>query len=226
MEHRTRGRAAGAIVGTAAVCCAVMAAVDGVIQPGYAGKSAVKLGMFLLLPLLLSRWNREIQLKSLFRVQKGRFRTALLLGLGIYGLIVGGYVLLAQVIDFSAIVGALSEDVGVRRDNFLFVALYISLINSLLEEFFFRGFVFLNLRRLGSRGFAHGFSALLFAVYHVAMMLGWFELWVFLLALLGLALGGVLFNLLDEKQGTLYNSWLTHMFANFAINTVGFLLMK
>ena len=31
---------------------------------------------------------------------------------------------------------------GVNAGNFVFVALYISIVNSLLEEFFFRGFAF------------------------------------------------------------------------------------
>ena len=35
---------------------------------------------------------------------------------------------------------ALTAGTGVRRENFLWVALYISFVNSLLEEFFFRPF--------------------------------------------------------------------------------------
>lgn len=38
--------------------------------------------------------------------------------------------------------------------------------------------------------------------------------------------GGLIFNWLNEKLGCIYGSWLTHMFANFAINTIGFLLLK
>ena len=57
------------------------------------------------------------------------------------------------------------------------------------------------------------------------MMLGWFSPVLFLLALTGLAAGGMIFNFLNEKAETIYCSWLVHMFANFAINTIGFLLM-
>ncbi len=205
--------------------CVVMAIVDGVIQPGYAVKSAIKLVMFLLLPILVAMCDREIDLKSLFKLRKSGMVIALFLGLGIYALVVGGYFLLSQIIDFSGIVGSLSENVGVQKNNFVFVALYISFINSLLEEFFFRGFVFLNIKKHCGRSFAYGISAFSFSLYHVAMMIGWFELWVFGLVLIGLMIGGIIFNYLDEKQGTIYTSWLTHMFANFAINTVGFILM-
>ncbi len=205
--------------------CVVMAIVDGVIRPGYAVKSLIKIGMFLLIPVLVGRMDRQMDLRALFRFQKKGFFTALMLGIGIYALIVGGYFLFSLIIDFSPIVGALSENAGVGKGNFALVALYISFVNSLLEEFFFRGFVFLNLKKLGSRGCAYGISALAFAAYHVSMMIGWFPFWVFGLVMLGLVIGGVIFNFLDEKQGTIYSSWLTHMFANFAINTIGFLLM-
>lgn len=221
MKDRTTFR----IAAVAVISCVVMGLIDGVIQPGYGIKSAVKLVVFLLIPMLVGLKDRDISVKSLFRVQKKGFMTALFLGVGIYALIVGGYFALSRFIDFSGIVGALSENAGVQKGNFLFVALYISFINSLLEEFFFRGFVFLNLKKRCSRSFAYGFSALAFSLYHVAMMIGWFALWVFGLVLAGLLIGGVIFNYLDEKQETIYTSWLTHMCANFAINTVGFILM-
>ena len=111
------------------------------------------------------------------------------------------------------------------RGNFLFVSLYISFVNSLLEEFFFRGFLFVNLKGFSSRGFAYGFSAAAFSLYHTAMMLGWFHPVLLILVLGGLGIGGVLFNYLNEKHNTIYVSWLVHMFANFAINTIGFLLL-
>ena len=74
--------------------------------------------------------------------------------------------------------------------------------------------------------FACLFSALSFALYHTAMMLGWFSPPLFLLALAGLAAGGVLFDLLDAGSGTIFPSWAVHIFANLAINTVGFILFK
>lgn len=206
--------------------CAVMALVDSVIQPGYAVKSIIKLIMFLLIPVLIAKTDKSIHLKSLFRFQRQGIGQALVLGIGIFILILGGYFLLSTFMDFSGIVGALSENAGVGEGNFLFVALYISFINSLLEEFFFRGFLFINLKKQLSRYHAYLISSLAFSLYHVAMMIGWFQLWLFLLILLGLVIGGMIFNYLDETQETIYTSWFTHMFANFAINTIGFILMK
>lgn len=213
-----------AIIVAALLCCAVMTYVDGVLRPGYLVKSAIKLTLFLLVPLGLSLTDKNICLRRVLRFEKKGFGIALGLGAAIYTLIVGGFFLLRPFVDFSGIAGQLSQNAGVTRDNFLYVSLYISFINSLLEEFFFRGFLFLGLRKV-NRGFAYGFSAVLFSVYHVAMMLGWFQLWLFLLILAGLSVGGMIFNRLNEQQGTIYTSWLVHMFANFAINTVGFILL-
>ena len=57
------------------------------------------------------------------------------------------------------------------------------------------------------------------------MMTGWFSPWLFGLVLVGLTVGGIVFNLLNRWTGTIYCSWLVHMFANFAINTIGFILL-
>ena len=129
-----------------------------------------------------------------------------------------------DVFDFSGITSALTNNIGVNGDNFIFVSLYISFVNSLLEEFFFRGFSFLTLRRISSSKFAYIFSAAVFSLYHVAMMIGWFSAGVFIIILAGLFAGGLIFNYLNDKSGTIYPSWFVHMFANFAINTVGFIL--
>lgn len=213
------------MLAAAVLCCAAMAVVDGFIRPSYWAKSAVKAALFLGVPALLSLWEREIDLKGLFRPRKKGLLTALGLGLGVYAVILGGYFAFRGVFDFSQIAGNLSQNAGVHKENFLFVSLYISFVNSLLEELFFRGFLFLNLKHGTGRGAAYLVSSLLFSLYHVAMMVGWFGPLLFALILVGLVIGGGIFNFLNEKEQNIYPSWLVHMFANFAINTIGFILM-
>ena len=204
--------------------CAVMATVDGIFQANYMVKSAITLVLFLGAPILYGMREKTFSLKKLFVPEKKGLLISLLLGAVVYAVILGGYLLLKDVFDFSAITGTLTEGIGVNKENFVFVALYISFVNSLLEEFFFRGFAFLNLKNIASRKIAYIFSAFVFAAYHVAMMIGWFSLPLFALVLAGLFAGGLIFNFLNEQTGTIYSSWLFHMFANFAINTVGFIL--
>ena len=208
------------------ICCAAMALVDGVFRPGYAVKSVIKIAMFMLVPLIASRIDRGVMYLPLLCPKKKGLLPAIALGTGIYVVILGGYFLVSPFFDFSQIAGALTTNAGVTKENFLYVSLYISFANSFLEEFFFRGFIFTNLKQLSSKKLAYIFSATAFSLYHVAMMIGWFSPMLFLLVMVGLAAGGTIFNWLNEKLDTIYCSWLTHMFANFAINTIGFILLQ
>ena len=212
------------IVAIVLLACLCMGLVDALWQPAYFIKSLVKIGLFLLLPALYGLYDREFRVKSLFAPDKRGLGLALLLGGAVYGVVVGAYFLFRGIFDFSAVASSVTDAVGVSRDNFIPVAIYISFANSLLEEFFFRGFAFFTLKPLTGRKFAYGFSALAFAVYHTAMMLGWWDWWLFALALAGLFVGGLLFDFLNEKTQTILPSWMVHMFANFAINTVGCIL--
>ncbi len=206
------------------LACVVMGIIDAVIQPGYVVKSVIKILLFLLLPILYARLNKDSSIKSLFIPNPKGLFLSIGVGISIYIVVLGAYLLLKDVFDFSALTSSLNESTGVNKDNFIWVALYISFINSLLEEFFFRGFAFITLKQYATRKFAYVFSALLFALYHIAMMIGWFGLPVIILSLVGLFLGGIIFNKFDEKQENIYLSWLIHMFANFATNTIGFIL--
>jgi membrane protease YdiL (CAAX protease family) len=64
----------------------------------------------------------------------------------------------------------------------------------------------------------------MFAFYHAGMTAGWFNIAIFVLTLTGLFAAGAIFDFINEKSENIYASWLVHMFANFAINTVGFIL--
>ena len=61
-------------------------------------------------------------------------------------------------------------------------------------------------------------------IYHVGMTSGWFNPLIYALSMVGLAAGACIFNFLNKRCENIYPSWLVHMCANFAINTVGFIL--
>ena len=219
MKHKTFRSMVALIL----LCCAAVALVDGVIMPGYAVKSAAKLFLFGLVPLFYAR-GHGIPLGTLFRMEKHALRRTLLMALALFIFILGGYLLLQNALDLSAVTTALTENAGVSREIFPIVALYIPLVNALLEEFFFRGFAFLALSRFASAKFACIFSAVVFALYHVSILQGWFSPLLYALAMAGLAVGGLLFNWLDHRAGSILPSYLVHMAANLAINTIGLTL--
>ncbi len=213
-----------AIVTIISVCCAIMAVVDGIIQPDYAVKSAIKILVFLIAPVIYSLCDKELNLRKIFRWNKKGVGLTFGLAIAVYLIILGAYYVGKDIFDFSGITKSLTANIGVTGERFVWVALYISFVNSFLEEFFFRGFAFLTIKKLMSRKFAYIFSSFMFALYHVAMMIGWFSIGVYFITMAGLFVGGLLFNYLNEKNETIYNSWMVHMFANFAINTIGFIL--
>ena len=204
----------------------LMCFVDGIISPPYLYKSIIKIVLFLLIPLgyFLLYKDKAAYLKKLFVPKKKDFLLALLLGIGVFAVIMIAYFFLGDYIDLSGIKESLTTGIGVTADNFVYVAIYISFVNSLLEEFFFRGYAFLMLKEEKGRKFAYIFSAAMFALYHVGMTSGWFNILIYILSMAGLFIGGCIFNYLNEKCENIYPSWLVHMCANFGINTIGFIL--
>lgn len=200
--------------------------IDALIQPNYFVKIPIKILFFLALPMLFFIINKRDfdEFKKLFVFKKNGILKALLLGILVYLVIISGYFLLKSIIDFSNVTTSLTSGMGITAENFLYVSLYISLMNSFLEEFFFRGYGFITLKKYTSRRFAYIFSSVIFAIYHVGMLVDMFNIWTSLLLLVGLIIGGCIFNYLNEANDNIYPSWFVHMFANFAINTIGFIL--
>lgn len=205
------------------VCCGIMALIETVIEPAYAVKSAAKAAVFLLLPFLFSKAARITLFDHSFALDKKDIIKLLTLGALIYAVIMGGYGLTTGIFDYASLVRSLSADQKVDNNSFLWVALYISFGNSFLEEFLFRYISFLQLSKYTAKKTAYLFSSVVFAVYHIAMLAASFPLPLLLLVLIGLTAGGLIFDYVDEKSSSIYNSWIIHMFADFAIMTIWYL---
>jgi len=214
------------ITGSVVVFSIIVCLIDAVIMPSYFVKIPIKIVFFLALPMSFFLVNKDafVEFKSLFTFKKAGIIMAILLGIGVFIVILGGYFLTRNIIDFSNVTSNLTEGMGITADNFIYVASYISICNSFLEEFFFRGYAFITLKNYTTRKIAYMFSSSIFAIYHVGMLVGMFSFGPLLLLLTGLIIGGCIFNYLNELNGNIYPSWFVHMFANFAINTIGFIL--
>ncbi|HAX72744.1 MAG TPA: CPBP family intramembrane metalloprotease [Firmicutes bacterium] len=199
-----------------------MSLVEGVVQPTYFAKSFLKIVTFLGCIVAYYVINRD---RSLFDClsYKVSLKGAILLGIAMYLFIMVAYYGLQFLLDFDTIVDNLLAKENISKDNFIMVALYISVVNSFLEEVFFRGFAFLELKKYLNVKWASIISATCFAVYHTFIMGSWFSPFVFVLLMTSLIVGGLIFNYLDQK-GSIYPSWFVHMSANLAINTVGLIM--
>lgn len=220
---RTSGKEKTGMIIIIILCCAVMAFVETVVEPAYWVKSAVKAAVFLLLPLLTLKMLNVKVFDKKSALNKKDIIKLLSLGLAIYGAIIGVFFLTRNVFDYSALVNSQMADQKIDSGSFIWIALYISFGNSFLEEFLFRFIAFIKLSEYISKKFAYIFSSVLFAVYHIAFIGQSFPLPLLLLSLFGLAVGGFIFDLVDNKNGNIYYSWFIHMFADLAIMTIWYI---
>lgn len=204
--------------------CLVMAWVELVLMPGYWVKSMIKLGVFGLIPIAALYLLEKPTLKGLFALRPGHLKTPLVIGILTYGFILLAYLGLGPYFDLSRVTVNLERNLGINRDNFLLIALYIATVNAFLEEFYFRGIAYLGLRRHAGEKFSFFFSALLFSLYHIAIMKAWFTLPLFTLILVFLLLTGFFFNRMASREDSFTATWLIHFFANLGINTVALFL--
>lgn len=199
---------------------------DAFIKPNYFTKIPIKVIAFLAIPIsYFLIYKKEFnQFKRLFKHKKNDIKKALSIGIPIYILVVTAYYLTRNIIDYSNVAPNLTKSMGITKSNFLYVTLYISILNSFLEEFFFRGFAFLTLKKVSNRKTAYIVSAMFFSLYHAAMMVG-SSIVLIVLSLLGLFVGGLIFNFINEKYDNIYMSWIVHLCANIALNMIGYILM-
>ncbi len=104
------------------------------------------------------------------------------------------------------------------------MALFYSLFHSLLEEYYWRWFVFGRLRRWLRLGPALLLSSLAFTSHHVIVLAVYFpeQLWTMALPFsLGVGIGGAVWAWLYERSGSLYAPWLSHLLVDAAIMAVG-----
>jgi len=148
-------------------------------------------------------------------------KVSLILGTLILVLIVLVYGFIDHMVDQGGMIEEFESKYRISKSNILFYGLYLIFINSFLEEFFFRGFIFLSMKKEGKRLLAYVYSSLLFAVYHIANIQNWMALPIFILAMSGLFVGGLIFNYLDDKANTFINSWFVHICADISIVYIG-----
>jgi uncharacterized protein len=212
------------IIFASLIACSILYIVEQGIGVNYTVKTAVKVLMFIGIPLInikLIKKQRFIDALNLNSIRIRQFKTGIGAGVLFFFIVLIAYLITGSFIDLDNIALELQEKLKVTPMNFLFIGVYITIGNSFLEEFFFRGYIFLNLYNNGARKLAHFYSSLLFGVYHIAIFKTWFTLPITLLALLGLVIVSFLFNWMNTKSQNFINSWIAHALADAAIILIG-----
>lgn len=195
--------------------------IESILSLNYGLRSLIKSVLFIGTPLFLSFVNFKINIRGFLDYKKKPILKSLFLGFVIYTIIIVGFILIQSLLSFDTIKASLLSNVSVNKENFLYVAIYISLFNSWIEEFFFRGFGYFSLREHIGQKTSIILSSTLFALYHISIVSDWAHPILVGLSILGLFFVGIFFILLNESNQSIYSSWIVHMFANLAINTIG-----
>lgn len=129
-------KASGIIV-LVIICCVFMALIETIIEPAYIVKSALKVAVFLLLPLVYAKITHTKLLDEFFKIDKRGMMKLFVLGSFIYAVILGAYTLTKNFFDY-AFVGsvAFSGSKSQQRQLYWGGSLYFHFCNSFLEEFF------------------------------------------------------------------------------------------
>lgn len=197
---------------------------DQIFNMNYIAKVGIKLVLFSIFPAIYIIKTGDNVLKDSIknRDKKIRIKLSTVLGIVIFLAIISTYLILKNYIDIGTLVNEFENKYKINKSNIIYYGVYLAFINSLLEEFFFRGFIFLNLKKLELKKTAYILSSMAFFLYHIANFKNWFSIGLFIFVSVGLFVGGCIFNYLDDKQNTFFNSWFVHICADLAIILIGF----
>jgi membrane protease YdiL (CAAX protease family) len=180
-------------------------------------------------PLLYVHWSAPGELQ-LSRPRRGGIGLGvglgLVIGLGICGLY---FLALRDAPIFGATPAKLAALLANMHSNtpavFFAMAVFISVLHSFLEEYYWRWFVFGRLQRHLPLASALVISSLAFMAHHVLVLAYYFpdHFWLAVVPFsLCVAVGGGLWAWLYHRYGSLYPPWVSHLCADAAIMVVGY----
>lgn len=195
------------------------------VQTAYSGGKAVQFALPILCVLAWERrWPRPTA--PTVRGLAYGIGSGVLIGAGILGLyfaVLRGSSLLRGV---PGQITAKLEGFGLASPGgYLLLAVFLSLVHSLLEEYYWRWFVFGWLRRLVVLPTALLLSSLAFMAHHVVILAVFFPDQVLTVALplaLCVGIGGAVWAGLYERTRSIDTPWLSHLLVDAAIMAVGY----
>lgn len=183
------------------------------------------------LPVVWLGWVRREKLGFVRLTTRG-----LALGVG-FGLLIAtvmwfGYSLVLSQVDFfqSAKQAVLDKVDGIGIASpvvFIGVGIFYALCHSLLEEYYWRWFVFRSLKRLVRLPWAIAISSLGFMAHHILVLDRYFHDTPLITALfsISVAVGGAVWAWLYHRTGSLFAPWMSHLIVDAAIFVVGYAMI-
>ena len=107
-------------------------------------------------------------------------------------------------------------------DHFIPFAIFITVFHSFIEEFYWRWFVFGNLRRVVPLPLAHGIAAVGFAAHHLVVTCQYYPFWFALGLAICVGIGGLIWSLLFQRYNSLLGPWICHLCVDAGLMWVGY----
>ena len=188
-------------------------------------KQGYKVVLLGLIPLLVIYLYKKSTVQIEFNLNKVKIqdlKIPFLVGTSIYVLTIIGYIIIKPIIDTETLINGL-QDHGITMQNIVLASLYLSFINSFVEEFFFRGFIYKHFSDI-SNTLGYLVSSALFSIYHVLLMFAIFNWIMGVLAVIGLMIVGMVLVYINKSNRSIINSWIVHIFADLGVITIGLYL--
>jgi membrane protease YdiL (CAAX protease family) len=112
--------------------------------------------------------------------------------------------------------------------RYFLMAAFIAVPHSLLEEYYWRWFVFGGLRRYMPLGVAIALSALGFTAHHTVLLAEYFpdQFWTLAVPLSAcVTIGGTVWAWIYDRTRSLYAPWLSHILVDVALMLIGWAML-
>ncbi len=185
-------------------------------------------GLMLILPVIvwLRLRRRGVDIRQRTGLKKTNLRLGLFMGAAMGGaVLVAYYAVLRPMIDPAPLLQKL-ESLGMI-EYYWIMAIFISLLNSLLEEYYWRAFIVGELHTwLGSTWSVCIVAGLLFGGHHVFALLPVVEWPVLLLGVAGTMIAGGTWAWMRARGSSIFDCYVSHVLADLAAMWCGYDLLS
>jgi uncharacterized protein len=190
-----------------------------VVAPGAVGQAiAIFCGIWLVLfPITWQRWVEKQPLD--LPLSKNGWWTGISLGILMFGLIFGSYWFSGRYLLNIADIKARTSQMGMNIPLMVYgFGTFQTLVNSFIEEYVWRWFVFGHCQTIWSKRWAVLFSALFFTLHHVILLVAYCDnLWLVLVGSIAVFIAGILWAVCMRVYKSLLPSYLSHIAADLAL---------
>lgn len=108
-------------------------------------------------------------------------------------------------------------------NHFLVYGVILSVVHSLIEEYYWRWFVYSRLKRFFQNSNASFLSSLAYSAHHIVVLNIYFSFWGVVFFGILVIMAGIFWNYTFNKYESIFASWIQHFFVDMAIIYIGYL---